>query len=273
MITILGATGFVGAALVKKLSAGNVSLNVPERNSGLTGTPLGHVIYCIGLTADFRSRPFDTMEAHVGKLGHLLQHGAFESLTYLSSTRVYSNCTAAEVSETSLVSVNVQDPADLFNTSKLAGETLAMHCGREHVKVVRLSNVYGPDYRSDNFITAIIKEAVHTSRVVLRTTMDSSKDYIHIDDVVNVLEAIALRGQQKIYNLASGQNVSNGAVLQRLQEITGCVLEVSPHAAQIIFPGIDTSRIREEFGFEPTATLLEQLPAIVEGYKNYAATT
>jgi len=33
----------------------------------------GHVIYCIGLTADFRQKPFETIEAHVSKLAEVAQ--------------------------------------------------------------------------------------------------------------------------------------------------------------------------------------------------------
>ncbi len=54
------------------------------------GADLGHAFYCIGLTADFRSRPFETIEAHCGLLKEVLSGSRFSSFVYLSSTRVYA---------------------------------------------------------------------------------------------------------------------------------------------------------------------------------------
>jgi len=64
----------------------------PTRDESLDGRDLGHIIYCIGITADFRRRPHDTITAHVTKLQEVLTRTSFESLVYLSSTRVYSRC-------------------------------------------------------------------------------------------------------------------------------------------------------------------------------------
>ena len=47
------------------------------------------MIYAIGVTADFRTRPFETMEAHVSVLCEILRDARLDSLTYLSSTRLY----------------------------------------------------------------------------------------------------------------------------------------------------------------------------------------
>src|SRR3954470_22708673 len=92
-ITILGGSGFIGSALVERLAKIGLSCQAPDRGQKLTGKKLGDVIYCVGLTADFRSRPLETVDAHVCHLLHVLRDGDFESLVYLSSTRVYRNQT------------------------------------------------------------------------------------------------------------------------------------------------------------------------------------
>src|SRR5688500_5975918 len=90
MITVLGASGFIGSRLVSQLAATGAEYQAVGRNEALPAGPLGHVIYCIGLTADFRSRPLNTVEAHVCKLLEVLRKCDFESLLYLSSTRLYN---------------------------------------------------------------------------------------------------------------------------------------------------------------------------------------
>ena len=72
--TVLGASGFIGGRLVRYLRSLGHSVLVPGRDDAhLTGQPLGHLIYAIGVTADFRARPFDTMDAHVSVLSKALR--------------------------------------------------------------------------------------------------------------------------------------------------------------------------------------------------------
>src|SRR5919197_813364 len=65
-VTVLGASGFIGGHLAKHFRALGYECLTPGRNEpSLYETDLGDVIYAIGLTADFRQRPLDTIEAHV----------------------------------------------------------------------------------------------------------------------------------------------------------------------------------------------------------------
>ena len=72
--TVLGASGYIGRHLVPHLRALGAEVWAPAKGE-LTGLdqPLGHVIYAVGLTAGFRTRPYDTVQAHVGWLAQLLQ--------------------------------------------------------------------------------------------------------------------------------------------------------------------------------------------------------
>ena len=177
MFTVLGGKGFIGSRLVMHLRAAGHKCFVPTREEILKlGRELGHVIYCIGLTADFRHRTFDTMEVHVGLLSSFLRRSEYESFLYLSSARIYQSCALGE--ETAVVTVNPANPSDLYNISKLAGESLCLTLERPNVRVARLSNVYSPDLHSENFLTSVITDAVRKRHVRLRTSRDSEKDYV-----------------------------------------------------------------------------------------------
>jgi len=266
--TILGSSGFVGSHIVKELKQSQVEYYAPARDENLLDKELGNIIYCIGLTADFRKRPYDTVEAHVCKLREVLKECEFNSLTYLSSTRLYIHNKDLEmVDEQTPIPVNVMDPFDLFNVSKLTGELLTLNCGRENVRVARLSNVYGFDFNSENFITSIIKDAVAENKVTLRTTPDSSKDYISINDVVQLLIKISLHGKNSIYNVASGNNTSNLDVLNVLKQETGCAIDFIPSAEKIAFPRINIDKIKTEFGFHSPHRLTDDLKEIILRYK------
>ncbi|MBV9064181.1 MAG: NAD-dependent dehydratase, partial [Methylobacteriaceae bacterium] len=88
-VTILGASGFIGSNLRRAVQAAGLPCYAPGRAEALRTGPLGTVFYCIGVTADFRTRPFDTVAAHVCRLSRVLQGCEFDALIYLSSTRVY----------------------------------------------------------------------------------------------------------------------------------------------------------------------------------------
>jgi len=76
--TVLGAGGFIGSHLLAHLRQAGHDCFAPARGDAtLFAEELGHVIYCIGLTADFRSRPFDTVRAHVCLLADVLEKAPF----------------------------------------------------------------------------------------------------------------------------------------------------------------------------------------------------
>lgn len=258
--TILGASGFIGSHLRAHLEETGHECFVPARgDASVFGQELGHVIYCIGLTADFRQRPFDTVRAHVCFLAEVLEKAKFESLLYLSSTRVYAGAASGD-EDAQLMA------GDLYNLSKLAGESLCFASGRANVRVARLSNVFGNDFSSDNFLPSLIRSAVADGRVILGTTLDSAKDYVSIDDVASILPKIALAGKQRVYNVASGRNISNRELVEIIRELTGCTVEVAGDARHVLFSPIQAARLRQEFGFFPTM-LADRLGDLIVEYK------
>lgn len=259
--TLLGAGGFVGKRLLAYLQSLGHQVLAPARNAPLNDAcHKAHVIYSIGLTADFRRRPFDTIEAHVSLASRLLKECEPASFLYLSSTRVYAGGT--ETHEITPLQVSPSNPSDLYNLSKLAGEAICLSSGGPNVRIARLSNVVGPEATtSESFIGDLCREAT-AGRIMLQTSATSSKDYIWIDDAVKLLHQIAQSGEESIYNIASGRQTSNSEWAIRLSEHTGCRVDVMPDAPTVTFPPINIDRIRREFSFEPEC-LLDKVPEML----------
>ena len=262
--TVLGASGFIGGRLAAHLRAGGHAVATPPRMAAddyvaaLRGRDLGHVVYCIGLTADFRTRPFETVEAHVGLLQRVLGECAFASLTYLSSTRVYQH--SARGHETEMLRVDPTRRDDIFALSKLLGESLCLNSGKP-VRIVRPSNVFAEGDPSENFLPSVLREARRTGRVLIKLSAQSAKDYVAVEDVVRWLSAIATSGKQTLYNLAAGANTTNGAIAERLREL-GIAVDFASGGETIVFPPIDNTRVAAEFG-PPSASVIDRLPDLL----------
>lgn len=250
--TVFGSSGFIGSHLVGRLMELGHDVDTPNRQQTVTfDKHLGHVVYAIGLTADFRNQPFATVNAHVSVLARILEHAEFSSLLYLSSTRVYGLSGSGH--EDDVLHVQPENPSDLYNLSKLMGESLCHQSKRSCVKVVRLSNVVGP-YREDsgNFVNSLMAEA-QRGKIILHSSLDSEKDYVHLEDVLHLLPLIAGSGRWRTYNIASGCNTSHASWVNSLQSITGCEVVTSENVPLFKFPLISVARIQEEFGFTPRA--------------------
>lgn len=254
MWSVLGSGGTIGRRITARLRAAGEDVFTPGRNhEEIYQRPLGHVIYAVGLTADFRHRPYDTVQAHVCLLADLLQRGNFESLLYLSSTRVYARAICG--SEDAPLPVLAQDPSDIYNLSKLMGESLCLQDRRTGVRVVRLSNVVGgEDVDSSNFVPSLVREA-RSGCIMLRSALNSAKDYIHIEDVVDLLPRVAVSGRQRLYNVASGVQITHQQWVDQLAAKTGCAVKVASGAPTMSFVSIDIGLIQAEFNFKPRSVL------------------
>ena len=262
--TILGSAGFIGSHLSNHLKAQGVECLTPEiRDLNDYNKSFGHVIYAIGITSDFRVKPFETIEAHVCTLKRFLENAKFDSFLYLSSARMYSESGASEEES---ICVNPLNSNDLYNISKLLGESLCLSLDKPTVRIVRLSNVFGNNYNSSDFLFSIIRDAVDKKKIVLHTTLDSEKDYVNIKDVVNLLPQISLMGKHRMYNVASGKNTKTREIVNELARITSCVCEVIPNAEEHSFPQISIKKIQDEFKFKPSY-LLDNFEDLVNSFK------
>ena len=259
MYTVLGASGYVGSALVRSLNAAGDACFAPKRgDESLFHRPLGHVIYCIGLTADYAQRPLEAVEAHVGFLRDVLAGAKFDSLVYLSSTRLYDSQPAggagAPCREDGDLVLNPNNPRHIYDLSKATGEAMCLQASGGRGRAVRLSCVYGGDIGQDSFLHTTIRKALAHRSLEIATAPDTARDYVHLDDVVRLLPEIARQGQRGLYNLASGANVTNRELLAAIGEATGCTIRMTGQGG-IAAPLVATDRLREEFGFRPTGVL------------------
>lgn len=244
---VIGGAGFVGSALARKLKSDGLPTLTIGRGDSLP-TQAGDIFFCAGVTADFRHRPYDTLEAHVALVSDVLRRVDFVSLTYLSSTRVYQEAAAGKEDVTLMVNPN--DPSHLYNLSKLTGEAACLCDPRAMVRVVRLSNVFGKGGSSENFLDAVVGEALRNGHVHIRSSAEAAKDYIAVDDVVDALVRVPENATSRLMNLASGAPTTNARIGELLIELLGAKVSYGTDVG-MAFPVIDIDRMRAELGVIP----------------------
>jgi nucleoside-diphosphate-sugar epimerase len=212
LTTVIGAQGFVGGRLVERLTADGAQVYAPAKGDrDLFARPLGRVIYCAGLTADYIQRPFDTVAAHVELVSRLAREADFERFVYLSSIRLYDSGGADVGREAQPLSLAVDNPRSLYDLSKALGETLTLTQMGGRGTVARLANVYDVRPGDPGFLAEWLARAALAREIELDSTPSVARDYIHVDDVAQALIRMAEAGEGVI-NVASGELVSNARI-------------------------------------------------------------
>jgi nucleoside-diphosphate-sugar epimerase len=252
LATILGATGFVGRRLQATLTAQGWDIFAPSKgDTSLFGHDMGVVFYCAGLTADYDRHPFDTVEAHATLVSELIRAGRFERLIYLSSTRLYDGQAAAVLDETAPLIFDPADPRRVYDLSKALGENLTLTRTEGRGAVARLSNVFDWAPDAPGFLSEWLIEAARTRDLHLDSSPHVARDYIHLDDVVAAL--IAMAGKQPspgVVNVASGELVANGEIANLFLE-AGWKVNFSRDVSPAAPPRADIARLRA-LGVAPT---------------------
>ncbi len=262
--TVLGARGYVGSALCERLESYgwivNGFGNGDDHGPAVEGPADGHhVFYCAGLTADYAHRPSATVEAHAGLLSRVLERGKFETLVYLSSTRLYdAQPQERGTSEAGDFTLNPSHPRHLYDLSKLLGEWLCHQDPLKRARVARLASVYRDHRDPDGFLGGLMSQVISAPRGA-SIPVDSSphfvRDYVHLDDVLDALIAIATKGRFPVYNIGSGTNVSNGEIADAVHAATGRMLTFSRNTPSPEALAVHIDRCQAELAWQPRSVL------------------
>jgi nucleoside-diphosphate-sugar epimerase len=258
--TVIGASGFIGSRLCARLKAEGHEVYAPARDDpDVFQRDLHRVFDCAGLTGDYRQRPFDAVEAHVGLLARLLEHARFERLVYLSSTRLYDATDGGQGREDRSLSLNPNDPRCVYELSKAMGENLTVTQSQGRGVAARLSYVFDWEAGAEGFLSDWLRAARDRRTLEIDSSPDAGRDYIHVDDVIHALRAILDSDQGGIVNVASGETLANRDVAEVFAR-RGWTVRFTRPSEPIRPTAIDISRL-ESLGVRPQRT-----SEVIDGY-------
>ena len=207
-------------------------------------------------------------KGYLSNLGHLKKivfNNKFKSIIFLSTTRLYIN-SKNTTKENSNLSVNSESENDYYNILKIASESLLLRLNKK-IKIIRLSNVFGFNHKSPLLLPMLIKNALKKSQIEITISLNSTKDYILIDDAINLIFKILKDGKQNIYNVASGKNIKIKRITNIIKQETGCKIILKNQKKVMLEPKINIKRIQQEFNFKNNFKLEKYLPELIKKYK------
>lgn len=255
-VAILGI-GYIGSNILDYLKSLNVeAVAITRKNIDiLEKEEFDYLINTSGNSGNFRQQLIETIESNIGLNSYILENVKIKySYIYISSSRVYGSSDENNVIfyEDSYNCYNNLNLDYIYDGSKKLAESLLFNYARKvnyKIAILRLSNVYGKFNCLDD--ATLIKKIVRYKREFLdnlsvKQNRYSTKDYIHIDDVVqNIVHVMLNIKKTDIYNLAYGKSYS----LDYISKILDLNIE-SDETIKPIYSNLSNSKIREAFSIE-----------------------
>ena len=160
-------------------------------------------------------------------------------------------------------------PTSLYGMANLAIEKyIVLYC--KNYTIARLGNVYGPRQWQSGFIPAMIIKMLKKESPVIYGSGNQTRDFIYIDDVVEALIILAKKGENGIYNVGSGKEISLKKVFQLIKYLLDA--KINPvyknlNIQETQRSALDIKKIKKELGWQPKITIKEGVKKTIEWYK------
>ena len=243
---IIGANGFLGSSLVKRLLSENLEViaiynnnyeNIDNRaiiiKKNVFNNYSGNIDYIYFLSGNYTNTYNEFISINYDLLKYTNKFKSAKFI-YISSTNVYGNHNT-EITESSCYN----NPS-LYGNFKLAGEFLISSL--KNYSIIRLTYLYGPGITNSSFLPNIINSAISRSEIIITGSGKRFQDYLYIDDAVDLCYKCSLINENRIYLGATGKKISNN----------DAAFEIFKHIkCKIRYDGNDTS---PSFIFNPIET-------------------
>ena len=137
----------------------------------------------------------------------------------------------------------------------------------KNIIILRLSNVFGNNFNSPLLLPTLIRNAIQKSKINISINVNSTKDYISINDVIDLIFKIQKKNRFKIYNIASGENITLKKIIQIIRNKTNCRVFTKNQNIKVKEPVISINRIQKEYNFKSSLNLEKDLPSLIANFK------
>jgi UDP-glucose 4-epimerase len=196
-----------------------------------------------------------------------------QRIVYASTIWVYSDCQGEEVDEDTLL----PPPSHLYTSTKLAGE---LYCkayqelyGIDYT-ILRFGIPYGPRAREAAVIPAFVNKAFKGEPLTLAGDGLQSRRFVYVEDLADgVALGLSEIASNRVYNLASSENVTIKQIAETVQSLIGDVEIVYTPARPGDFGGkvVSSERALTELGWSAATPFTEGVSRYVAWRREQAA--
>jgi UDP-glucose 4-epimerase len=236
------------------------------------GTP--GIIHLAAITSVLRSvdQPADTFAANVAVTQDLLELARIRGIGQfvLAST----NAVVGDIGRAVITEGSPLCPLTPYGATKAACEMLLSgYAGAYGIatSALRFTNIYGPGMgHKDSFIPRLMHAAVSGGRVEVYGAGTQSRDFVHLDDVVQGIVAAWDKQYTGTAIVGSGRSISVLDLIDAVRSATGervPLTHVAANSGEMPAVIVDIAKARREFGYTPTVGLMEGLRTVWEDFR------
>jgi dTDP-glucose 4,6-dehydratase len=190
-------------------------------------------------------------------------------LVHVSTDEVYGDLVAGSFTERDALR-----PSSPYSASKASSDMFVLAYARTYglqAMITRCTNNYGPRQFPEKLIPKAILSAIMSLKIPIYGQGTNVRDWIYVLDHCRAIESVLEAGERgQIYNVSSGDERANLEVVGEILKIMGDDTEllefVEDRPGHDLRYSLDSSKIREELGWEPVQTFESGLKATVQWY-------
>jgi UDP-glucose 4-epimerase len=291
-VLVTGGSGFIGSHVVDKLRARGYKpviydLRPSPWHDGSVETVLGSItdresleralhscdavahLAAVADVNDVHAEPEDAERVNARGTVTVLEaarRAGVKRIVYASTIWVYSDCLEDAVDEDTLLPA----PSHLYTSTKLAGE---LYCkayqelyGIDYT-ILRFGIPYGPRAREAAVIPAFVGKALAGQPLTLAGDGSQSRRFVYVEDLADgVALALSDVARNRVYNLASDENVTVRRIAESVSELLGNVEIVHTPARPGDFGGkvVSSERAQQELGWTAATPFSEGVSRYVQ---------
>lgn len=280
-ILVTGANGFIGKALVRRLSdcgykvfefdinIGDISekdsLKIVEKKN------IDHVFHLAArsFVPDSWKNPVEFYKTNVIGTANVLDfcRSHFCSVTYVSS---YAYGTP------DYFPIDENHPVKSYNpyshSKNMAEEICEFYKKNFGVKITifRPFNIYGPGQNEIFLIPEIIKQLVSSGKKIIEVNdLKPKRDYLYIDDFIDAL-MLSIDNTDGIYNIGSGYSLSVEEIIKKAIKVSGIdkkyLSKNSSRKNEVNDVVADISKVKKELGWVVNTAFEKGLKCCIDYY-------
>tara|TARA_R110000824_G_scaffold366730_3_gene555788 strand:+ start:50847 stop:51746 length:900 start_codon:yes stop_codon:yes gene_type:complete len=241
---ILGHTGFIGARLLTKLSVLSDTfevqglsleqLDLTKVNSNLDlatiFTPDSTLVMCAAVKKQLGDTPetFAKNMAIIQNLIRLLQSHPVRRIVYLSSAAIYGE----DIENLRITENTPPHPRSYYGLSKFNAEWMLQKAvsstPNTELGIVRPATIYGPgDVANAYGPSGFLNAALSGEEIVLWGDGSEKREFLYIDDVIDILSQYIISDETNLLNIASGTSYTFQDVLDAVQAVVARMPTIS----------------------------------------------